>query len=109
MAGHHRALVCIVLTVTAVVGCRGSEQRPPQPEPAQVARQANATRPAHASRLADAATAQQPSAQRVWPPASPAGIETDWCIDSVSALDEQTCYVLPDTPPRDLLIYLHGI
>jgi predicted esterase len=34
---------------------------------------------------------------------------TDWCVDVVSALDEETCYVLPDTPPTELLIYLHGI
>ncbi|WP_129344339.1 hypothetical protein [Sorangium cellulosum] len=44
-----------------------------------------------------------------WPPARPQGIETDWCIDGIDALDEETCYVLPDAPTRALLIYLHGI
>ncbi len=38
-----------------------------------------------------------------------APIETDWCIDTVNALDESTCYVLPDEPTETLLIYLHGI
>jgi predicted esterase len=33
----------------------------------------------------------------------------DWCIDEVSPLDEETCYVLPDEPTPTLLIYLHGI
>jgi predicted esterase len=27
----------------------------------------------------------------------------------VTALDDDTCYVLPDAPPRELLLYLHGI
>ncbi|AUX44579.1 hypothetical protein SOCE26_060450 [Sorangium cellulosum] len=44
-----------------------------------------------------------------WPPARPPAIETDWCIPGVDALDEETCYVLPDAPTRTLLIYLHGI
>ena len=39
----------------------------------------------------------------------PARAETDWCIDSVGALDLETCYVLPERPTEALLIYLHGI
>ncbi|KYF83825.1 hypothetical protein BE11_34665, partial [Sorangium cellulosum] len=39
----------------------------------------------------------------------PPRVETDWCIDGVDALDEETCYVLPDAPTHALLIYLHGI
>ena len=37
---------------------------------------------------------------------------TDWCIDGLSSLDEDVCYVLPplaERKPRRLLIYLHGI
>ncbi|WP_437324928.1 alpha/beta hydrolase [Sorangium sp. So ce381] len=44
-----------------------------------------------------------------WPRARPPRVETDWCIDGVDALDEETCYVLPDAPTRTLLLYLHGI
>jgi poly(3-hydroxybutyrate) depolymerase len=36
-------------------------------------------------------------------------VRTPWCGDRVTALDASTCYVLPDAPPRELLIYLHGI
>jgi predicted esterase len=43
-----------------------------------------------------------------WPPQPPT-VETDWCIDGIRALDEGSCYVLPDAPSRTLLIYLHGI
>ncbi len=39
---------------------------------------------------------------------------TDWCVDGLAALDEETCYLLPESAdaaasPRRLLIYLHGI
>lgn len=43
-----------------------------------------------------------------WPP-SPPGAQSDFCIEGVDALDESSCYVLPDTPTDELLIYLHGI
>lgn len=39
-----------------------------------------------------------------------AAVVTDWCIEGMSALDEDVCYVLPPLrEPRRLLIYLHGI
>jgi hypothetical protein len=41
------------------------------------------------------------------PPASPP-VVTDWCVDGLSALDEDVCYVLPplaERKPRRLLIY----
>ena len=44
-----------------------------------------------------------------WPPPPPAGAHGDFCMPVVTALDDDTCYVLPDAPPRELLIYLHGI
>jgi predicted esterase len=49
------------------------------------------------------------------PPAPPAALDsvaTDWCIEGLSVLDEDVCYVLPplaEGKPRRLLIYLHGI
>ncbi|AUX36373.1 MULTISPECIES: hypothetical protein [Sorangium] len=58
---------------------------------------------------AAAAPASAPPEQAPWPRARPPRVETDWCIDGVDALDEETCYVLPDAPTRALLIYLHGI
>ncbi|HSO36692.1 MAG TPA: hypothetical protein VLT33_29405 [Labilithrix sp.] len=39
-------------------------------------------------------------------------VVTDWCIEGMSALDEDVCYVLPplaEGQPRQLLVYLHGI
>lgn len=39
-------------------------------------------------------------------------VATDWCIDGLVALDEETCAVLPplaDGKPPRLLVYLHGI
>lgn len=39
-------------------------------------------------------------------------IDTDWCLEGLTALDEETCYVLPPLAadrPRRLLVYLHGI
>ena len=41
----------------------------------------------------------------------PAPVATDWCIDGMTALDEDVCYVLPPPGPgpRRLLVYLHGI
>jgi predicted esterase len=39
-------------------------------------------------------------------------VTTDWCIEGVSALDEDVCYVLPPLAagrPRRLIVYLHGI
>lgn len=54
------------------------------------------------------APAAASGAPRPWPPPAP-GVRTAWCGGPVTALDESTCYVLPDAPPRELLIYLHGI
>ncbi len=44
-----------------------------------------------------------------WPPTLPPRAETDWCIESVFALDEETCLVMPERRSERLLIYLHGI
>jgi len=42
----------------------------------------------------------------------PPSVATDWCIEGLSGLDEETCYVLPpfaEGKPKRLLVYLHGI
>ena len=44
-----------------------------------------------------------------WPKATPPRVDTDWCIDIVSTLDRESCYVLPDRPTTTLLVYLHGV
>ena len=39
-------------------------------------------------------------------------VTTDWCIEGLSVLDEDVCYVLPRLAPgrpRRLIVYLHGI
>jgi predicted esterase len=48
------------------------------------------------------------------PAEPPQKVMTDWCIEGLAALDEETCYVLPDrdpdaSSPPALLVYLHGI
>lgn len=53
-----------------------------------------------------------PAPTRAPTPTPPPEVKTDWCIEGLHALDEETCYVLPpegDAGPRRLLIYLHGI
>ena len=51
-------------------------------------------------------TASEPPESNV-PPAR----ANEWCIEGLSALDEETCYIFPiaNEKPRELLIYLHGI
>jgi predicted esterase len=54
----------------------------------------------------DAAPLPAPSAP------APPPVMTDWCLDGLSSLDQDVCYVLPppaEGKPRRLLIYLHGI
>jgi predicted esterase len=44
--------------------------------------------------------------------AAPPSVTTDWCVEGLFGLDEETCYVLPplaENKPRRLLVYLHGI
>ncbi|WP_438015694.1 hypothetical protein WMF18_33190 [Sorangium sp. So ce315] len=65
--------------------------------------------PASQPPSAPAAATSAQAEQAPWPRSRPPRVETDWCIDGVDALDEETCYVLPDAPTRALLIYLHGI
>jgi predicted esterase len=67
----------------------------PKPEPAEVATPAPVEAP--------------PEAPAPWPPKTPPSVQSDWCISGVTALDDESCYVLPERPSRELLIYLHGI
>jgi len=73
-----------------------SSARAPQPAPRSTAERLLAPRPAPEPAL------------RNWPPAA-SGANSDFCIEGVDALDESSCYVLPDAPTTELLIYLHGI
>ncbi len=54
-------------------------------------------------------TAAEPPRKAAWPRVKPAPIDSDWCIDRLSALDESTCYLLPHEPTQTLLLYFHGI
>src|SRR6266446_2003387 len=45
----------------------------------------------------------------LWLNSAPPLARSDWCIEALSALDEETCYVLPSEPTHTLLIYLHGV
>lgn len=96
----------------ALVGlhaCAESAEPPARP-PAVAAQQTQATaRPAApASVGSPPPAATPPAAASTWPPPAPA-VETDWCIEGIPALDEETCFVLPDAPSTELLVYLHGI
>jgi predicted esterase len=92
-------------TLLAIAACHsqgqagvGALSSAPAPAPASASASAPAPAPAPAS-----ASASAPA---------PAPVATDWCIDGLSALDEDVCYVLPPMPadrPRRLLVYLHGI
>src|SRR5688572_3517997 len=42
-----------------------------------------------------------------WPPPAP-GVTSDFCIEALTALDDDTCYVLPDAKTDELVLYLHG-
>lgn len=68
-----------------------------------------ASQPPSVPAAAPAASTSAQAEQAPWPRSRPPRVETDWCIEGVDALDEETCYVLPDAPTRALLIYLHGI
>ncbi|HEY8072757.1 MAG TPA: hypothetical protein VIF62_01575 [Labilithrix sp.] len=84
----------------ALVACR-SEPTAPAPPVAISTANANAT-----------STSTSTSSSTPTAPATPtarAHVDTDWCIDGLTALDVETCYVLPAPKPRRLLLYLHGI
>lgn len=104
-----RSLAPFVLVAGA---CR-SESRAPvtdvvPPQGAVTTASAPLAAPSAAPSPAMGATSVPESEARPWPPAA-SGATSDFCIDGVSALDVASCYVLPDAPASELLVYLHGI
>lgn len=70
--------------------------------------------PPVATKIAEAAAPSARAAKPTpsiapWPKQKPPAVETDWCIAAVDTLDEESCYVLPEAPTGELLVYLHGI
>jgi predicted esterase len=49
------------------------------------------------------------SAEPAWPRTKLPRVQTDWCIDAVDTLDEETCAVVPEQPTKAVLVYFHGI
>jgi predicted esterase len=108
--------LALVLTVAL---CGGACARAERPGARRDARESSAvpapsvtsTTPAspRAASAAPPLAPAEPSAQApVWPP-TPPGATSDFCIETVEVLDESACYVLPEAPSEELLIYLHGI
>lgn len=100
------AVACAV-----VAACRAPahDVAPPQQEaPPPTARVAAITSAPSAPPASSASSLSSAGATPAPPP-----VVTDWCIDGLTALDEETCYVLPDARradgPPPLLVYLHGI
>jgi predicted esterase/Fe-S-cluster containining protein len=103
---YRRAFFGTALALLVALGCtsRGEARRhtaaPPPSEPLPAA---------PASREPSAAAEPAPAPKPAWPEIAPSQIETDWCIEVVRVLDEESCFVLPDEPSDELLVYLHGI
>lgn len=107
MGRRMRALACflglVVLLACAERPQAESPSRPPlSAKPVAVAPVA----PPAPTRAQVTETTEAPPA---WPPSTPPAVETDWCTESVRALDATTCYFLPSKPTRTLLVYLHGV
>jgi predicted esterase len=109
--GGALALATLVACAACASGAAPARDQAPRPAPAAssppgpAAPSPAAPPPATPS---DAPPPASPESARPWPPPPP-GVRTDWCIEGVDALDEATCYALPDAAPDALLIYLHGI
>lgn len=110
--------VCHALLLAAL-GCKPAQRATIAPttetEPPRAAPEAERA-PSPSTGLASApprVTVAKPPAEPIaeppWPPAPPEGKTSDFCIELVNVLDEETCYVLPEAPTTELLIYLHGI
>lgn len=111
------SIASVGLSATLVVGCRsGSEpSRPPEPAlrtrstPEPAPRRAEPAPPATVAVAPSAPSPEAPTTGETWPPRPLARVETDWCIAGLESLDVTTCVVVPSSPTRTLLIYLHGI
>ena len=106
-------LLLMLVVIAHAPGCRSrsatptphrapSERHvsPPSPSPAFAA---GAFQPAADSEKGPSAPAAEPE------PSPSVAVETDWCTDTVTALDRETCYVIPPDSGRELLVYLPGI
>jgi predicted esterase len=111
------ALAAPLLAALATMACAG-EPTPVTASPGPPDETAAAPRAGGAPPRTGDAAGQDAGATNVagegsptapWPPAPPAGVVTDWCIEAVTPLDVDCCYVLPERPTRDLLVYLHGV
>jgi predicted esterase len=98
----------ILALVGVLSACQSGEEkkRPLAPTSQPSARPEN---PPSTPAPASAAGEPVPPKTAAWPPSALPEVETDWCIPGVEALDATTCYVLPASPSRTLLVYLHGI
>jgi predicted esterase len=102
-------IASLTLSIASVACSQRPSSAPPTPTaspaaPVSAVTTSSHAAPASAASLAPAAPASVPA----WPPAPP-GVRSDFCIEGVDALDESACYVLPDAPTDELVIYLHGI
>jgi predicted esterase len=104
----------MVVSLGLVLGFTGcSQRRTSASQPAKTVQPAGehsapALSVSATSRPAPLATSATPEVRtETWPPPPPA-VQTHFCIEGIDALDESSCYILPDEPSDELLIYLHG-
>lgn len=99
-----------ILGCLVVMGCtEGAARIPPHDATPFASGSAAMVPPDAPATAASASPSAAPSTAAAWPRSTPARVVTDWCTDTVSTLDEETCYVLPEQPTRTLLVYLHGV
>jgi predicted esterase len=96
------------------LGCQQGHQASSAPPPTELSPSPSAPSAVTATSASPGAPsppspAPEPEPEPAWPPPPPEGVKSDFCIELVNTLDEETCYVLPDAPTEDLLLYLHGI
>jgi hypothetical protein len=101
----------MVVSLTLVFGCSECSQRrssaSQEPKSVQQAGEHGPPAPSVSATSPLARSVAPEAATEAWPPPPPA-VETSFCIEGIDALDESTCYILPDEPSDELLIYLHG-
>jgi len=105
----HRSSLVLGALLLAIANACTKPEPPAPPAPANPTPTSNPIASAPTSPVENAPPDAAAPVAAAWPPKTPPKIETDWCLEAVSALDEETCFVLPDKPTDALLIYLHGI
>ena len=105
--------LALTASLALLSACRRPDvhQQSPAPEPpvtpiplATTASPDPAVTPTAATSPPGAATPQT-----AWPRAKLPRVQTEWCIDLVDTLDEETCAVVPERATKTLLVYFHGI